>query len=725
MNNLFYLDGLEIEEPMGFDSLELSIKRDETLHGMTFEAATSVLQFFGAAFDYLKNKKETEGVKANVTFRALSTCGEYDYEEILSGRLNFGRYKESCGDKCLISIPWEQESCAVVLKSRFDNKVDVDKTTGADGFTALANYEMLAVETELPAKELKSAVEGYVADEGDEVDLAVFPRNNTQDFAIRPTYGRQISSNINETQLIPTVFAASQNGLSDPAISPQLLLSEEIDCFPGDFSYTVRLKGSYNFTYQGNTTAFHLRVARGEFPGSLTILHQQNFSTSGHTFSGTFDYTFTGTVNLNQGEGFYAWIGWVGLETAPSDSLDGSVTFDKETYILLSALRSCPATTAELYMIHETLSRVVESVTNRCIRVKSSLYGRTDSEPFAFSEDGCGGLRSVTSGLKIRKAPEDKFFVSPKELIEGLNAIDNIGIAVEDDPTLPNGELLVVESVDHFYQDEEILRHDAIPKSDIDTEEAKHYSKVLVGYKKWEVEDINGLDEFNSNRQYSTSIDTIDSTLDITSGLVAGSYPLEITRQQSFSDTGAADTKYDNETFIICMQRSDYPVYGSITPEQGNIANPANIFSPNTVYNFRISPLRNLMRWYKSIAAAFVNLADSANKLFFSSGTGNLTAYGKMTDDFCRDEAMEIQENQNLFITHFSEPEKYTPIWKNETITYEYPMSLADYKAVKAKPYGYISSQCGGGDFEKYWIKELKFQVNKGMATFILRKKYD
>lgn len=726
MDFLFYLDDIEIEEPEGFDDIELSITRDDKLHGIGFEASTSPLQFYGAAYTYLKNKKETEGVKANVKFSAFSTCGEYDYEEILSGRLNFGKYKEICGNECGCSLPWENDSCEVILKSRYDQKVDLDKTTAADGITSLQDYAGLAMETELQALELFAATEGYVVDEGDEIDLAIFPRNNTQDFAIRPTYGQQLSSNINESQLIPTFFAVSQNGLSDPILSPQLLLAEEIDCFPGEFQYTVRLKGSYDFIYQGITTQFHLRVAYGEWPGSLTILHQQNLPTGlpGTHFVGTFDYTFTGNIALNQGDGFYAWIGWVGTEIAPSDSLDGSVTFDKETYILISATRSCPSTEAEVYMVHETLSRVAESITNNCIRVKSSYYGRTDSEPFSFPDDGCGGLRSVTSGLKIRRAEEDNFFVSLKELVEGLQAIDNIGMEVQNNVDISGRGLLVIEDLDYFYQDKEILRHDAIPKGTTDTEETKHYSKVLVGYKKWEVEEVNGLDEFNSNRQYATSIDTIDSTLDITSNLVAGSYAIEITRQQSFASTGAADTKYDNETFIICMRRSDYPVYSQLVPEQGNITNAQNIFSPSTIYNYRISPLRNLMRWYRSIAPAWVNLNDPANKLYFASGTGNLIASGIMTDPDCRLELVDIQENQNLFVTHFANQDNAKPLWMNELITYEYPMSIADYKAIKADPYGYISSQCGSGEYLKYWIKEIKFKLVKGSATFILRRKY-
>jgi len=745
MNNLFYLDDLEIEEPQGFDSLELSIKRDETYHGITFEAATSPLLFYGAAFDYLKNKKETEGVKANVIFKAFSTCGEYDYEEVLSGRLNFGKYHESCGKECMISLPCEEDSCEIVLKSRFDQKVDIDKETGVDNFTPLPVYDGLAVETELPAHDLKTGTEGYVSDEGDVIDVSIFAEAFAKSF-VRPSYGRHIDQSLQVSELDPTVFAASNNGLNDSVLSPVVLLDPvNDDCYDGTYDYTVRLKGSFDIQYKRGsdmtpvTSVFRFMAAIGKgefnenqnpesptFPPVITNLGYTSIDPGPdlNHWVGTFDVSFSGTTSMATGDGFYAFLTWEPTGPFSGVTMIGNITFDKETYVKVQGVKSCPATTAELYLVHETLSRTAEAITNRCVRVKSSFYGRTDSEPFSFSSDGCGSLRSLTSGLKIRKAPEDKFFASLKDLVDGLNAIDNIGMAVEDDPDITGAELLIMEDVDYFYQDKEILRHEAIPAGDTDIEETRHYSKINVGYKKWEVEEVNGLDEFNSNRQYNTSVDTVNSTLEITSGLVAGSYPIEITRQQSFADTGAADTKYDNETFIICLQRSDYPVYNQLTVEQGNVTNPANIFSPATIYNYRISPIRNLMRWYKSIAPSYVNLSDSSNKLFFSSGTGNLIAYGKMTDPACRLQPIELKEHQNLFVKQFADQAESTQLWKNESFTYEYPMSLADYRAIKAGPYGYISAQCGNGDFNKYWIKEIKYRLNEATATFILRRKY-
>lgn len=743
MSWLFYLDDIEIDEPVGWEQLELSIKRHDTYHGMVFEAALGTLEFYGTAYTYLKNKKESEGILANVIFSAYANCEGYDYEEMLSGRLNFGKYKENCGTKCTIMLPWEEDSCEVVLKSRDDQRVDMDKTSGVDGVSPLGFYNALGQEIELPAHGLRIGTEGYVEDAGDAIDVSIFAEAFAKSW-VRPTYNRRIDESLDTSQLVPAVNAASNNGFNDSVLSPQLLLEEIPACNGGEFDYEVRLKGSFDIQYTRpgfpdppvtSVLRFVGGIGKGEFnanqapetpfPGALTILDTEDidYGSDLNHWVGTFDITFTGTASLLIGEGFYAFITWEPSGPFSGVEMVGNITFDKETYIKVNGVRSCPATTAETYMIHESLSRIAEAITNGCMRVKSSYYGRVDSEPFSFSEDGCGGLRSLTSGLKIRKAENDKFFASFKEMIEGLNAIDNIGYDVIDDQTVQGNKVLRIESVDFFYENAEVLRHDGISGAVQEVEEGRHYSNVLVGYKKWEVEDVNGLDEFNSNRQFNTSFDTIKSPLDITSGLIAGTYPIEITRQQSFATTGAADTKYDNDIFILCMRRTTYP-YGNVEIELGNIDNPQNIFDPATIYNFRISPMRNLMRWYKTIAAGFVSLYNTVSKLFFISGTGNLTASGEMEDETCKLEATSISENQNLFITHFTDSSKATPLWRPETISYEYPMSLGEYKQVKLYPYRYVSAQCGNGDFIKYWIQEIKYKVSKGKATFVLRKKY-
>lgn len=725
MNWLFYLNGTEIEEPIGWDSYQTSIKRDDTYHGISFEAGVSSLRFWGLAYEMLSQAYDEIGITANVLFEAYVACDNYDYELAISGRLNMGKYKAHCGDICYAEVPIEQDSCELVLKSRMDQKVDQDSITGADGVTPLSDYVAMGVETELPTQDIPVDVNGTVAAAGEVNDIQLI--DEPGGLYIRPTYDNQIDNSINDGQLIPSnPWYQLMDGYIP--VSPVLLLNERPQCFSGTFEITVRIKGRFRMDSDAvgmNILMFTRRWnGEGDFHNDAENLDLQSLY-SGDYSDGTvieFDANYGATITLNEGESLYNLIG-ISTFSRTNSEPTMHVEFDPETSVLISAVKTCPPTDAKLYGIHEVLSHTAETVTNNCIRVKSSYFGRTDSEPFAFPEDGCGGLRTLTSGLKLRRATPDSFFVSLKELYEGLNAIDNIGMDVITDPALDTRYIMRVETIDFFYDaTTRVLRHDAIPKADTASEEPRNYSRVLIGYRKWEVEQIKGLDEYNSTREYGTSIDTVNNTLDRVSNLVAGSYAIEVTRQQQFADSGGADTTYDNESFIICMQRSG----GAYTPlevETGNIDDPENIFSPTTKYNFRITPARNLMRWYKSIAAGWRILADTANKLFFRSGTGNFLAKGKLISG-CVLELVAIQENQNIFVTNFADQQEATPIWENTLITYEYPMSLADYRTLKSNPYGYIEVQCGTGDFVKYWVQEVLYTPAKGMATFTLRKKY-
>lgn len=715
---------MEIGEPIGYDELELSCRRDDKFHGMQFEASTSTLEFYGNAADYLEEQKVLFGLRANVIYRSEISC-DGTYEEVYRGRLNFGKFKKTCGTTCRVAVPAEEDSCRVVFKSRFDQKVDIDSTTAFDKITGLPNYAGLGIDMDIPAKALEVGTIGEVGAGSNAINDTVSVGGY---WIARPTYETAINDSIDTGQLIPTTDHQHSLDDFDPPISPQLLFEDLITCFPGEFEYSFRHAGTFSIEAVNPIAVVSIKVkvvqwdAEGNIFDDADLIQEITLPYSGEISSLTapFDETLAGTMTIPDGIGVYSFFEIA--FSAPPPDVDFNVTFNPNTRMSITATKLCPDTTAQVYLIHETLSRVVEAVTNRCIRAKSDYYGRIDSQPFAAAEDGCGGLRLLTSGLKLRQAPEDqdKFFASAKDLLEGLNGIDNIGFAIEDDTTMPGFFVLRVEPVDHFYQDAEMLVLDSIPKVETEEQETLHYSKILIGYKKWEVEEVNGLGEPNSNREYRTSLDTISNPLDATSALVTGSYPIEVTRQQSFAKSGAADTSYDNDIFLITLQRNAY----DFEVEQGGITSPTNIFDPGTLLNYRLTPARNMLRWAKSVFNSYPNFGSSLYKIFFGSGTGNIVASGELTDSTCKLEAGVLAENQDISPTTFADQSEAIPLWRPEYSTFEYPLSVAQYQQLKANPYGYISYQCGNGEYEKAFIKEIKFKVAKGKATFTLIKKW-
>lgn len=728
----FELDDLSIEQPIGVADIVLNMKRDDNWHGIFFEASTSDLGFYGEAAEYLRDKKETEGLRADVTFRIKQACGAYDeLETIFEGKLDFRKYSASCGVSCLVTMPVEQTGCVMTLRNRYDQKVDMDSGIAFNKTTAIQQYAGLNFDMEIPAKELEAGVDGSVVNEGDELQLEISSPGSGYTIFARPTYGTERDNSIQTGQLLPT-SSWETNGLSifDTPISPQLLYEDNISCFNGDFEYNLRMKGSFART-DGDAQIVEIKVMLITWDGITGNIFDDHividevtlfFNPGSPITSGSFDGTLTGTTPLTEGIGLYGIVS-IGILSAIGTGSDITVNFDSDTFFTLSAPKICPDTRANVYLVNELLSHVVEAITDRCLKVKSDYYGRTDSEPYASEEDGCGSLRIVTSGLKIRRAEPSAFFASLKDLFDGLRPIDNIGMGIEDNPNTPGAQWLRIEQVDHFYQDVEVLSLPAVPNAKTDVQEQLYYSLIKTGYKKWEVENINGLNEYNSNREYRTSLTSVSNTLDLTSNLVAGGYPWEVTRQQSFAATGQADTKYDNEIFIACVERDAYGFH----IEQGSIDNDQNIFSPDTAYNWRIRPLSNLMRWFKSIINSYPNLVDTTNKLFFSSGTGNFVAEGEVGGAYpdCKLENGPKAENKDLHITDFADPAEASPLWKPEYMPFKYPLSVKDYKNLKAQPYGYISVECRPGVYTKGFIKEIKYSLLKGEADLLLKLKWE
>jgi len=721
---------LQIEEPQGFSDIVLLMKRDDNWHGIFFEASTSDLTFFGEAAEYLREKKRTQGLRSEVTFRARQACGVYDeLETIFEGKLDFRKFTETCGTICGVTMPVEQTGCIMTLRNRYDQKVDMDSAVAFNKTTAIERYAGLNFEMEIAAKELEAAVDGSVANEGDIISFDVTTPATEVNTLIRPTYGNERSNSILTGQLIP-VSSWETDGFAaeDSAISPQLLYEDNIECFDGNFEYSIRMKGNLSITGgSGTLDNLNLLLITWDGVGNIfddhTVISSTSLATSvSFPIDQDFDSTISGVITLSEGIGLYALI-----ETRTRTPLGANrnyvVTFDKETLFTLSAPKLCPATRSNVYLVNEALSHAIEAVTDGCMKVKSDYYGRTDSEPYASDEDGCGSLRVLTSGLKIRRAENAAFFASPKDLFDGLKPIDNIGMGIEDNEEQPGAQWVRIEPVEYFYRNEEILSCPAVPEARVILQEQQHYSVIKTGYKKWEVENINGLNEFNSNREYRTSLNSVNNTLDITSAFIAGGYPWEITRQQSFSETGKADTKFDNDTFIACVERDAYGYH----IEQDNIEDAENIFSPETAYNWRIRPLSNLMRWFKSIANSYTNLVDTTNKLFFSSGTGNYLASGELAGSYaeCKLENTQKAENRDLYRSDFANPTEATPLWKPEYLTFKYPLSAKGYKAIKSNPYGYVNAQCGNGNYVKGFIQEIRYSLNKGSADFVLKLKWE
>jgi len=212
----FTLNGTEIEEPISFSDIAFNVMRDERWHGVFIEASTTVLGFYGEAYTILKTAKDSYGFDAEVIFIASSRCeGQAEYEEVINGKLDFGDAVELCGRECLMRMRVEQDSCAMVFKNRFDQKVNFDSNIAFDKTTILADYTGLGFDMELATQEIPISADAQVSEDSDIVELLEpfeFLAGFERALYIRPIYTRVADNSIITGNLDEgTFFKAPEN----------------------------------------------------------------------------------------------------------------------------------------------------------------------------------------------------------------------------------------------------------------------------------------------------------------------------------------------------------------------------------------------------------------------------------------------------------------------------------------------------------------------------------
>jgi hypothetical protein len=151
--------------------------------------------------------------------------------------------------------------------------------------------------------------------------------------------------------------------------------------------------------------------------------------------------------------------------------------------------------------------------------------------------------------------------------------------------------------------------------------------------------------------------------------------------------------------------------------ELGGITSPENMIDQATIYNFRISPLRNAMRWANKLLASY-KYFDINSKAVFTDGDGNYFAKGLLSDPDCPTERIAIRENDTIDLTIFEDGTDAQPFASPERIKFDYPLSLKELNDLKAKPCGLIAyNGCESGSG---WVDTLEYKPKEGLATFIL-----
>jgi hypothetical protein len=706
--------------------MRLIARRDKNTHGVFIEASEGTLQFYGDGYSIIKDAYEYAGSNAETMLLVEISCGDGTaWDELYYGKMDYSRIKFIDEDYCGVEIAVEQTGCFDLFRQRDDMMVNITSLRSLDSSSDnLTPYDGLGIPVELPPKKIYYAGEGKVVVDADPLGFLV--------------YQGYYSFNIPEYEVIKEDFDAflgfeNVAGLlpfsagTEPSMSEMAtVVIEKIDfaeCLGADIVFRVWCDIDFVNTEFSNPLSF-----KGTARVSIVVYHCDS--------AGNFiDYQLiglreidcnteeTGSIEISGNVSFVAALNdryYVGVFTEGVGGSTGtgtSFTYTVNDFRVQALLATeCEPTTARMFMVAECLSRVTEIITNGCMYVYSDYFGRTDAQPQPSDADGCAGMEAITTGLYLRGAKrmdggEPDFFISMKKLYEGLNAIHNIGMGIEDDGY--GGQRIRVEPVEYFYADTLIHTCDEVKEIRRSYDISRAIAIIQVGYKKWSSEYTGGLDEMNSEREYRTELTGVKTKLDCRSEFIASSYAIEVTRRQGAT---TEDYRYDDDVFIICMQRG---YAGATEVEIFNDLVTSNVLSPDNLYNVRITPVRNLMRWYKTARTV------KSSRFKFNSGTGNyVAAIAKTTTDDCLLETQtgELRENVGVSANLFKTSSNAMYRWLPEIIDFEYPLSYTDWQNIRDNPRGYIRVTQRGKIWDGYII-DLVYTPAEGMAQFKLLRK--
>jgi hypothetical protein len=444
-------------------------------------------------------------------------------------------------------------------------------------------------------------------------------------------------------------------------------------------------------------------------------------------------------------QSYYMGVGQNSIESITSstytinlaDITSGSNNFIISVSYSAGAIITIPADPPTFYAIGTEII-IEQSVAGSPVTVQGAAGVSISSPSGSYQTAGIGSQILLTNiGLnQWLIGARASMFSSFKDIVDAMKSINAVGFGIENDPNRAGYERIRVEPISWFYQGNTaspMLTCSNVDNVKTTADPSQSIAEFEVGYSKWEAEEAQGLDEFLTKRLYRTTLNVLRTKLSQLCKFVASGYAIETTRRKLGTTT--TDWRYDKDLFVICLTAGASPyttnfnlgLYTNKGPQPAKYSSenggfqvdstykPTGMIDPGSVYNARISPVRNALRWLKYIFQCYIDPASGT--LTFMEGEGNYYATGLLAAGPI--ENTTVSESQTLTLSNVAgDP---TTIWKNETVEFKYPLGYNQWLDIYNTKYGLIAYTVNGGNVRYGYLMELKYDLFEGMGDFKLK----
>ena len=689
-------------DPVGWDTLGKKLIRDRKWHGVFFEY-TPKLQFVKDGRGIVHYYFERYGIEAEITILIYKKSRKtrkfvLDY----TGRLNLTSLEIST---LFATCNIEQTGFLQKFKNRADVKVNLQSLVDLDG-KAISPFSDEYKTIPLHSKTFRRQFIGVGSDlTGSTQIFTEGTANHYWSFPLSPSV-----SEIDDYYEYEISWTNTSNPKED-----------------AKYNWLIKEAGTYQFTFNQHFTidtdlsvdwdsTIEVHFVYGREGAYTTVV----LYTGEHNIRNavSFSATYADSIALTAEDEVFLYVKIttpilltgnynMTFRTALSDGTVGTAGVIAET--------TFPATESSVMLVHECWDRVVRSITGKANAFKSNYYGRTDSEPATYDEDGEGSLRGMAPGFWLRGFPvSDKSkFISFKDLQETFQAIDGIAIGVE---IINNREVVRAEPISHFYKAVEIIKLNWVRDIKKGVAADYYYNELEIGTKKWANEEVNNLDEFNTKRSYSLPITQIKNKLTLISPTITSGYTLEFVRRDAYTDASTKDNENDNENFVVQLRRNE----DGFEPDRNQDFDVLeNIIDPDSVYNAKLSLSRCIKKNSLLIRSFLEHHTDKTLRLTLAEGNSKMVSKLSV-------ESESINEGADILVSSLTKPVFVPEIYSFKTKISEDQMEAIELAMGRGESpeemYGYISFSATDKDWKKGYLLEMEPDPKSDLTTIKLLK---
>lgn len=704
----FYLNGTEVEEPIGWDGVEFTAKRMES-HGMDQPFSTE-LTFYEKGARIIKAVYDAQFINGNITLLIESDVITNGVAWSYLGYIDLSMYSEKnvCDtDSWEVTVGMLEDNFREKFKARMDVEVDLLTLKDLDQNVIPA---VTLHETRLHCQELYLVATAANLDIG---DGRIYPEDADNAFFSSPYQMPFYFNNSDFKGIFGNTFNPTGIYGSDTNV---LFVNNDDKTRTFQWKGNVNLYGYYIFAAPITLAAiYRVRIVIYDMSiPSPYIYSDTTIATSPITAYGTTTFineNFDETVVLLPNQRATIQVIW-SLPSPIHDAKDNRIDI---------AVNSCCLNITELNgSENASLSRglLVKDYFNRLAYI---LTGQADAivSDYFEPQTGCEWANMLTTGLYIRNAATIKSLIngcgntedgenfyslktSFKKTFEDLSKIFCLGWQYEHQLDL--SWKIRIEPVDYFYQMNLMASFENVGEVRQYALTDKLVNNITLGYSdKWKNIAVSGIFEIHTERNYFIKNKAMSagssSKLDLKSDIIASGYAIEFSRRLQFlrDDSGSSDRPNDYETFIIALNSgsvtiaeiagSGYQLPNETGPKTftaGTVSYGSNFITTSNgpitrIYNIPLTPMRNAIRWWKMNGMHTFGLAAADAKLFFQVGE-YYTTYSSEIASSCLEEIQGEVLAENADISKdLLQPAFQDYIFKPIGLEFQFPQDLCAF----------------------------------------------